>query len=135
MLKKIIKKIVIWVFVVAFIILMINVTQIPEVIECEILTKKYGHEFDDPELFRDTPWIINRNLELKVLARSRNYAEVYYIWDVLEEDDERYDPKYPWRTTSVAILHRQSDGNWKITQDIKTPHGKIVMPYWWHNVN
>ena len=123
------------VFHMLFIVGIINFLQTPEVIRCEILTAKYGHEFEDPELFKDAPWIRNRNIELKVLVYNQNYAEVYYIYDALEEDDENYDPKYPLRITSVAILWRHSDVNWKITNDIATVQGNIVMPYWWHNVN
>ena len=133
--EKLIKKIIFYSIVIGFIIFMVNIAQIPELIGCEILTAKHGHEFEDPKLFKDTPWIRNRNIELKVLTYDKNYAEVYYIYDALEENDENYDPKYPWRITSVAILWRQADGNWKITNDIATGQGNIVMPYWWHNVN
>ncbi len=137
------------VFNLLLVVCIVNFLLIPEVIRCEILTAKYGHEFEDPELFKDAQWIANRNIKLKVLEYDRNRALIYYTYDVPQEDsslvfyiygapDEEhieYSYNCVYRASAKAVYCRQANCEWKLSKDVATPQGKNVKPYWWHKVN
>ena len=119
------------VFHMLFIVGIINFLQIPEVIRCEILTAKYGHEFENPELLEDAPWT-SEPISLKVIHYDDHMAKIYYICESWNPDNSIYVPE---KVSSRVIYERQTDGKWVLKQDIATPQGRVVMPYWWHNVN
>ena len=123
--KKNLKKIIIFTLIIAFVVLMINVLQIPKLIECEKLTSKYGHEFTDPDVYETSVWITDVNF-VKVLEYSKFKATVYYV-----QGDFDYG--------SIADLVRRKGEKWRVVYDgiVWSAHGNadgVVMPYWWHNI-
>lgn len=117
--------------IVTFIILTINVLQIPKLIKCEILTAKYGHEFADSELYEQSSWI--RNVEkLKVLKYDETDATVYYICI-----NGTFHNGQAHKGGDIASFRRNSSGEWEFVKESTvwsetgTADG-YVKPYWWH---
>ena len=122
--RKIITGIIIAIVItISFIVLMINVLQIPEVIRCEKLTEEYGPEFN-AFVKDENGWIIK---ELKVLGYENSEATVYCVWCTPGE----------YLMGSVNIYRRISGEEWSFVNEqvVWSNEGTIdgvVMPYWWH---
>ncbi len=107
----------------AFIVLLVNVLQIPEVIECEILTAKYGHEFENADVkYIETIGEIDF---IKVLEYTPNRARVYYVSRDKYEGNVAYFAKVNGRWQSELNLP-----NIKWLRDGRAAN--VVQPYWWH---
>ncbi len=101
----------------------VNFLQIPEVIRCEILTAKYGHEFENAEVkYIETIGEIDY---IKVLEYTPNRARVYYV----SRD------KYEGNVAKFSKIN----GKWQ--SELNLPNvmwlrdgraANIVQPYWWH---
>ena len=125
--KKKIKTGIITALVLVLVIVMINVMQIPEVIRCERLTAKYGHEFENPTLY-DSEWVVQIE-DFKVLSYTPQSAEVYYI--CLTEGN--------YKIGIITNYSMTEKNKWTIyeSRQIWTESGTldgVVMPYWWHNI-
>lgn len=125
--KKKTKKVILITLIIAFIILTINVLQIPEIIECERLTKEYAHEFK-----KGVSECWNGEVSyIKVISYTPTEADVYYIGE---------DAYSAYSCGKLAkFIKNQPGDDWTIKEDFEvwttgggTLHG-VVMPYWWHD--
>ena len=127
--KKKFKRFIKILLIIAFIIITINILQIPEIIECERLTKNYAHEFNNPKGYEGSHWR-GTVQTVKVLEYNTQNARVLFItthYDVFTHEVGR-----------VVSFTKASNGNWKMEYDQLRWGGggtlsKGVMPYWWYN--
>ena len=111
-------------------VFLINLLQIPEIVECERLTKKHGHEFTDPWNRIESCWRDCDVTTLIVLKYTSTEADVFYVTtgDIIPGGElgdiityER-NPGEPWKIKNI----------WRIWGGGGTICGN-VMPYWWYN--
>lgn len=88
----------------------------------EVLTLIHGHEFSDPNLYKDNTMFVEKRY-LKVLEYSQDIARVYYVSinnlgaDVLTFVKEKNQWKfYKWET----VWAKGGSAS------------EVIWPYWWH---
>ena len=128
--KKKTKKVILITLVIAFIILSINVLQIPEILECERLTKKYSHEFDEPWKYWQYYDFTQEISTLKVLEYSPTEAAVFYI--------VKGKNIIGGESADIIVYERTADNSWKVKYERRMWGGggnisESPMPYWMYN--
>ena len=128
--KQKFKRTIIIALIIAFIILSINVLQIPEIIECERLTKKYSHEFDEPWKYWQYYDFTQEISTLKVLEYSPTEAAVFYITKGKNITGGE--------SADIIVYERTADNSWKVKYEHHLWGGggnlcENAMPYWWYN--
>ena len=118
------------VLLIAFIILTINILQVPELIKCDILTAKYGQDFENVNNYDELFWCGGNIKVLKVLKYTHTEAEVFYI----TTSEERLVSE----AADIVVYERTAGEPWKVKYERRMWGGggnvsKIVMPYWWYN--
>ncbi len=122
--------------ILAISIFLINLLQIPEIIECERLTKLYGEQFENPDMYpEDSAWT-HDILDVKVLEYTPEQARVYCICNNGYYGQEKLE------YGTIVTFEKDTSQNWLFARDMvawsDSGNGNmaenIVPPYWYHQL-